>query len=208
MGSNAQRRREARERVQQMRREEAARQRRRSTLLGVGLAVLVVLAIGGIAWAVQVGSKEDAPVAIDGVETFEYTAGQHTDSDVKYSEDPPVGGEHDDNWQTCDIYDQPIRDENAVHSLEHGAVWITYDPTLPQADIDSLTGRFGDNYLLMSPRPGQEAPVVATAWNNQLTLDSVDDPRLDAFVTKFRQGEQTPEPLATCDGGVTDTVAS
>ena len=207
MGSNAQRRREARERVQEMRRQEAANQRRRSTWFAVGLAVLVILTIGGIAWAVQVGGNEPAPGGIDGVRTFDYAGGQHTSDNVDYAESPPVGGEHDNVWQNCAIYDKPIRDENAVHSLEHGAVWIAYSPDLPQSDIDALAGRFDETYLLLSPYPGLEAPVVASAWNTQLALDGVDDPRLDAFVTKYRQGEQTPEPGAACEGGTSATVA-
>jgi len=208
MGSNAQRRREARERVQEMRRDEAARQRRRSTLFGIALAVLVALSIGAIIWAVKAGTQEEQPAAIDGVQTFDYAGGQHTKDTVDYAESPPVGGEHDFAWQNCGTYDAPIRNENAVHSLEHGAVWITYDPALPQAEIDSLTQRFDNNYLLISPYPGQQTPVVASAWNNQLALDSASDPRLDAFVTQFRQGEQTPEPGAACDGGVSETVKS
>ena len=45
---------------------------------------------------------------------------------------PPVAGEHNAAWQNCtgNVYDAPIANEHAVHSLEHGAIWITYRPDL------------------------------------------------------------------------------
>jgi hypothetical protein len=179
-------------------------------MLGIGLVVLVVLAVGGVVWAVQADKDSDdaAPAAIDGVETFSFEGGDHVaeGETVDYVQSPPVGGPHDGTWQNCGIYSDPIRDENAVHSLEHGAEWITYDPTMPQSDIESLQGRFDDNYLLMSPYADQESPVVLTGWNTQLKVDSVDDPRIDEFVTTYRQGPQTPEPGAPCDGGTSDAA--
>ncbi|HVQ87864.1 MAG TPA: DUF3105 domain-containing protein [Actinomycetes bacterium] len=209
MGSNAQRRREARERVAEMRREDAAKQRRRNTLFGIGLVMLVVVAVGGIAWAVKVGTDQAAEPAvqsIDGVKTYNYTAQEHTNDPVNYAESPPVGGPHNPLWQTCGIYDAPIPNENAVHSMEHGAVWITYDPSLSKAEVARLTTGLDPNYLLVSPYPGLDAPVVASAWNTQLKLSSVDDPRLAAFITKYRQGPQTPEPGASCSNGNNTTI--
>ena len=199
MGSNAQRRREEREKkVAQLRKQESSRQRRSSTLLTIGLAIAVVIAVGGVWWAVEAGTEDPTPGALDEVQTYDYQAQEHTDQTVDYKESPPVGGEHNPLWQPCGVYDEPVENERAVHSLEHGAVWVTYDPTLPQDQIDQLKGRLDGNFLLVSPYADQDAPVVATAWNNQLALDGVDDPRLDDFVTQFRQGPQTPEPNASC----------
>ena len=199
MGSNAQRRREEREKkVAQLRKQDQSRDRRSNTVLTVGLVVAVVLAIGGVWWAVEAGTEDPTPGALDEVSTFEYAAAEHTDEPVDYAESPPVGGPHNGQWQECGFYDEPIPSEKAVHSLEHGAVWITYDPALADGDVDRLKQRLGENYTLLSPFEGQEAPVVATAWNNQLALDGADDPRLDDFVTEYRQGPQTPEPGAPC----------
>ena len=44
--------------------------------------------------------------------------------------------------------------------------------------------------------------MVATAWGRQLAQDSVDLPRLSAFVDTFAQGPQTPELGAPCTGGM------
>ena len=203
MGSNAQRRREEREqKVAQMRDDDSKRSRRSNALLTAGLVIAVVATVGGVVWAVQAGTEDPTPDALEDVQAYEYGAGKHTpgvDDVVEYDESPPVGGEHSPIWLECKFYDDPIASEKAVHSLEHGAVWITYDPALPESEIDALKGRLDENYTLLSPFEGQEAPVVATAWNNQLLLDGPDDPRLDDFVTEFRQGPQTPEPGASCE---------
>lgn len=208
MGSNAQRRREAREKVEAMRRQEAASARRRTTLFTIGLVLLVLLVVAGIVWAVQSRDEVDstAPDAIRGLKTYDNTGGEHVEGTVDYPQDPPAGGQHNQVVQNCGIYDQPVTNENAVHSLEHGAVWITYDPELSASEVETLTAGLDDDYVLVSPYPGLTVPVVASAWNNQVELDGVDDPRLQEFISQFKQSPQAPEPGAPCSGGVSTTT--
>jgi hypothetical protein len=112
-------------------------------------------------------------------------------------------------WQNAAFYEEPIRNENAVHTLEHGAVWITYSPDLPQEQIDTIQEIVeGQDCLLASPYSGLESPVVASAWGAQARLESADDPNLERFISSYRKGPQTPEPGATCSGGTSDTVAA
>lgn len=145
------------------------------------------------------------PVPISGVEVFEFLPGDHTTEAVEYAQDPPAGGPHDPSWQRCLVYDAPVRNENAVHSLEHGAVWITYQPDLPDADREVLE-RLGEGvpYLMVSPYPELDSPVVASAWGAQLRLDDVNDPRLPAFIERY--AGEGPEKGAPCDSGVEETV--
>jgi hypothetical protein len=94
-----------------------------------------------------------------------------------------------------------------VHSLEHGAVWITHSPDLPAEQVAQLEELTTENpYLLVSPREDLPSEVVLSAWGAQLQLDSVDDERVPVFLTKYLQGEQTPEPGAACSGGITATL--
>ena len=134
-----------------------------------------------------------------GVKTYTGLARNHVDTPVEYPQSPPVGGSHSPVWQNCQYYDTSIPNERAVHSLEHGAVWITYLPTTSQADRDVLKAlaATGD-HILVSEYPGQPAPIVATAWGKQLYLQSVHDPELQQFVDFFQNGPQTPEPGVTC----------
>ena len=135
--------------------------------------------------------------AIQGVETFDVVAG-HSDAPVSYPQVPPVGGIHNPLWQQCGYYPVPVPNERAVHSLEHGAIWITYRPDLPQAEIDALaTLARSRNLVLVSPwESGLPAPVVLTAWGRQLRLQSASDPRLAEFVRLY--ANQGPEINAPC----------
>ncbi len=125
------------------------------------------------------------------------------EGNVSYEESPPVGGPHTSEWQNCGFYSEPVRDENAVHSLEHGAVWITYSPELPAGQVEQLRELAQNReYVLVSPYPDLSAPVVASAWGHQLELEGADDPRLEQFVGAYVGGPQTPEPGAPCTDGV------
>jgi hypothetical protein len=129
--------------------------------------------------------------------------GRHTDGDVDYAQTPPVGGEHNPVWQNCGFYEEPVRDETAVHSIEHGAVWITYSPDVPQDEIETLRGLAQSNsHVLVSPYPGLASSVVASAWGKQLTLGSAEKSDLDWFINAYSEGGEAPEPDAPCIGGI------
>jgi putative peptide zinc metalloprotease protein len=137
------------------------------------------------------------------VQRYEITERSHVETPVSYPQAPPVGGNHAPIWQNCGFYDTPIANEHAVHSLEHGAVWVTYRPDLPEAQIERLRQlAHRHTYILVSPFPDLPAPVVVSAWGHQSHLASIDDPRLDQFVSVFRLGRQAPERGEPCTGGV------
>lgn len=143
------------------------------------------------------------PATIAGVTTFSDLSRDHQQGTVAYEQTPPVGGAHNPAWQNCGRYDQPIGSEYAVHSLEHGAVWITHQPELPADQIEQLRNLVrGRPYTLLSPYPNLPAPIFASAWGVQMQVDNASDPRLGQFLTKYIQGSQTPEPGALCTGGV------
>lgn len=177
-----------------------AQVRRQRALRLLGIAVVVAVVGGGFTWLVLDSRPAGPPEGV--VDTDETDRG-HVEGEVDYADAPPAGGEHSAQWQNCGFYDTPIADENAVHSLEHGAVWIKYAEDADEATTQRIR-RIADDepFVLASPYPGLEAPVVLSAWGKQLTVDSIDDPRVDQFVEAFVQGPQTPEPGASCSGGV------
>jgi len=175
---------------------------------GVVIAAAVVVAVLGVFVAVVVldARQRAASEPPSGVEDVDVGGvGQHTEGAVDYAQSPPVGGKHNPIWQNAGFYEDPVRNETAVHTLEHGAVWITYSPDLPQEDKDRIREIVsGQDCVLASPYPGLGAPVVASAWGKQLRLEGADDPDLERFVRAFQRGPQTPEPGATCTGGLGD----
>ena len=170
---------------------------------------MVLAFVAGFIALVVIDSRQQAGSAPPGgVEEVDVgQAGKHTSADVDYGQTPPAGGEHNDVWQNEGFYDAPVRDENAVHTLEHGAVWITYSPDLPPDQKESIRGLVeGETCMLASAHPDLPSAVVASAWGKQLALESANSPDLERFVRAYRQGPQTPEPGATCSGGTADTI--
>lgn len=169
----------------------------------VGAALGVLNAVGG-----RGGPVLTADGTVVGLLTYDGLSAQHVDTPVDYEQMPPVGGDHLSVWQDCGFYDAAVITEAGVHSLEHGAVWVTCDPDLPSGQVDVLQRLAEDNaYLLVSPMPGLPAPVVASAWGLQVQLDSADDARLPAFLVAYLQGPQNPEPGAPCSGGLPGTAS-
>ena len=137
---------------------------------------------------------------IEGVMIYEQQVRGHNDAlHIAQSDLPPVGGTHHSQWQPCGIYSEPVDAARAVHTLEHGAVWITYDPGLPAAQIADLQAlAAGQDFLLLSPYPGQRSPIVLTSWGVQLEVQASDDGRIPAFISRYRLGPTTPERGAAC----------
>lgn len=180
---------------------------KRGRMLGIGGAAIGGVAVIAIIVGVVVSSAtppvDPTTIEIEGLATFDALEAAHVETAVDYTMTPPAGGPHNPAWLNCGIYDEEVPAEYAVHSLEHGAVWVTYDPERVQgADLDSLRAAMPRTYMILSPFPGLEAPVVASAWGVQVALDGVDDPRLSDFIVKYRQSPSAPEPGALCSQAI------
>ena len=153
------------------------------------------------------GEKPDAARPLpenppNGIEVYPATTNRTVQGLIDYERHPPTNGNHDPLWQNCGFYEEPIEVRHAVHSMDHGVVWITYRPDLPERQIKSLRPYGKENYVIASPYPGQDAPVIATSWRVQLELNGADDPRLKRFVNQFRISELAPLSGNRCTLGV------
>jgi hypothetical protein len=189
------------DKVEAYKREQA--KRKRSGRIWIwSLSALAVVAIGGIVAVTVFGNQQIVEARqIDGLQTFENDA-THVAGTVDYEQTPPAGGPHNAVWMNCGVYNEPVPNENAVHDLEHGAVWATYDPSLPQSEVDALIAAMPDTYAVVSPYEGLDSPIVLSAWDAQVAIDSPEDPRIDAFIERFWQSSTAPEPGAPCTGGI------
>jgi hypothetical protein len=179
---------------------------------------VVLIAAGIIGWGVLAsvqGSKpwEEQTTAIEGVVDYRSQKNAaiddrtHKAGQLTYVTNPPVGGAHNSTWQNCqgDIYTEPIANEHAVHSLEHGAVWVTYKQGLAADQVEKLQEKVeGKDYMFMSPIANLDKNISVQAWGYQLKLDSADDSRIDAFIRATRV-KATMEPNAACSSGNTST---
>lgn len=183
---------------------QAAKGSRRPSGIWVALLGVLVLIGGLVGWAIwdSVANRPD----LSAVQTYEDLSRDHVSDPPDYEQTPPAGGDHHDVWLNCGTYTEPVPDHHAVHSLEHGAVWLTYQPDLPQDQVEELTDLADQDYVILSPYEGQPSPVMATAWGHQLGVDSAEDARLEEFVQEYKQGPQTPEPGAACTGGTSEDL--
>ena len=184
---------------------------KRNQRIGIGAAitggVLVLALVIGFVIVGSTPKADPSDIKILGLKTFGTFTAVHVEGTVDYKADydmdPPAGGNHNAVWLNCGVYDQPQENEHAVHALEHGAVWITYDPdALSEADVATLRSETPSTYSIVSPYPGLPAPVVISAWSAQVQLDGVDDPRLETFIQKYWKAATVPEPGAACTGAL------
>jgi hypothetical protein len=186
-------------------------QKRPWGMIAAALAV-VVFAAGVIWYAVAQVNESNANRIesvdeIEGIQTYDYSEAQdHVATPVEYSESPPVGGPHEPSpgWADCTgtVYEVDIRHENAVHSLEHGGVWITYNPDeVSDEDIATLAELVeNEPGRMMSPYAGLDSPISIQSWGHQLKVDSATDERLEQFADFLTLNSQfTPEPGASCE---------
>ncbi|MEM7034907.1 MAG: DUF3105 domain-containing protein [Chloroflexota bacterium] len=145
---------------------------------------------------------------IEGAQVLPEPGRGHLNGDITYAVPIPVGGQHNPAWQNCGIYEDEIRTENAIHSMEHGAVWISYQPEIGEAQVEQLRElvrgertRFR-NFYLLAPKSNAPAPIVVTAWRAQLEVEDAGDDRILDFMQRFHVGPFTPERGAACTGGV------
>jgi len=175
-------------------------------------------------------SRVDNPTDITGVLAWD-TAGypgpgtpssgtlghDHVPGPVTYAVTPPVGGPHNGIWMNAGVYTKPVPSERAVHNLEHGAVWITYRPSLPADQVAQLVDFFKKQSMIDEPSDqgrtnrfvdlspwtddSLPSPIVISAWGHQLQVTSHTDPRLQQFVDTFRHSKTySPEYGSPVDG--------
>ena len=187
----------------------------------IATALILVLFAGGIvAYAVTRHkdssgvSAADAPYvqaevpaakAISGIIWKKHIQHNHVAGVVKYDSSPPMGGNHNQYWANCTgtVYTKQIANENAVHMLEHGAVWVTYNPaTISAADLKTITADVdGVQWMALSPYKGLKTEISLQAWNYQLFVTKASDPRVEKFIDALKHTTKvTPEYGAACSG--------
>lgn len=176
---------------------------KRNRVIVIALSILAALAVVALVATVIVINIQPKPQSalLGNVQTFPDLKADHVEGTVDYPMSPPAGGPHNAVWLNCGVYGEAVPNENAVHDLEHGAIWITYVPDLPASDVAKLKALAPATYSVISPYPGLDAPIAISAWGAQLKVTDPDDPALKAFITTYWKSG-APETGAPCTGGV------
>ncbi len=130
----------------------------------------------------------------------------HIEPPVEFATSPSTGGDHYPFWQNCDFYTEPVPEGAATHSMEHGAVWITYnaDATTSEdlAILESLSE--GNNKLLITPYDHEDT-VILSAWGvQQRGVPSPSTPEgtrvIAEFIESWADNPVLAEAGVRCDG--------
>jgi len=189
---------------------EAAKRRRQQRITRIVRTAAILGAGAAIVWFLFLRTGIPDAIAGHEVEHFdtfkiESLQGQlHTDQPVNYASDPPVSGAHRLTPADCGVYSQQIPKENMVHTLEHGAVGVLYQPDADPkeiAEIEQLVKSY-DSHTFSAPYPGLENPYTVVAWAHLMRLDELDTAAIREFIGAFRQGGDAPEANQECPLGI------
>lgn len=170
------------------------------------LLAAVVIGVIGLGYLLYLSLRPE-PEITGLIQYPRLTRGHELNLELPFGELPPAGGTHDPVWQNCGIYDEPLNSAHVIHSMEHGAAWITYQPDLPADQVAAIQDRFrGQTYIVISPYPEQRSPIVLTAWGVQLEVDDLNDRRVNQFIERYRLGPTTPERGAACTNGIGEPI--
>lgn len=150
------------------------------------------------------------------VETYDDFGAEHfADADIQsildgsssfaYETFPATSGPHAGTWAPCGIYAEEVPEVFSVHSMEHGAVTVHYDPALPVGDIERIrqAARELGSHVVVTPRSALTEPVVLTAWTVMARLGDVDTQAITDFWNEYSQQgpERLPCPLEVDQAG-------
>jgi len=170
----------------------------------VGIAIIVAIGY----WFYSL-IDEQLPQGEDFSVTYEEVGREHIALDpeliVEYNSNPPSSGSHYSKPAVPGDYTDSLPDKVMIHNLEHGDIWITYQPHIDPAIIEDLK-RFNAAKVIATPRPENETDVALVAWKrvDAFNLDETDDAgrRAQDFITRYinRGPERIPAAAAGHNG--------
>lgn len=112
-----------------------------------------------------------------------------------YNSNPPTSGPHYVQPANWGIYDKELPDEQLVHNLEHGGIWISYKD-LDQATIEQLQliQKSNSGSVVVTPRAADDTKITIASWTRLEKLDGYDEQKILDFIAANKN--KSPEPLA------------
>ena len=167
--------------------------------------LVILIAGGGIYWLVKRSQEKIAERKVYAVQITDQGS-NHIDvgaSHPAYNSNPPTSGWHYEKWADKGVYKNQLPDDQLIHNLEHGYIWISYNPDANPEIIKQLEDFYGlGNKIIVEPRKENDKLIALAAWNWLDTFDLVsgdslsDDElkRIGDFIDQYIN--QGPEPNA------------
>ena len=111
---------------------------------------------------------------------------------VEYNSNPPTSGSHWGETLADGIYDTEKPNEAIVHSLEHGRIWISFKPSIPDQTkkaLEDLVKKY--NGTVLTPRSANDTDIALAAWNRLDAFDlnpdgTFNEQRIIDFINRWR----------------------
>lgn len=164
-----------------------------AAVIGLGI-LLFVQDAKNRKFTVEERNSEIAPVG----EEFSNLGQTHINSGEEhgsYNSNPPTSGGHLAQPAKWGVYQNELPDEQLIHNLEHGGIWISYK------DIDQETkakletiGKANPGSVIVTPRAANDAPIALAAWTRLEKLQTYDETKILEFIRANKN--KSPEPIA------------
>jgi hypothetical protein len=170
----------------------------------VVVVVLVGVGVFGYRWARQKTAEEvEREARIEAVSlegrveefTIEGTAHIAPGQTTNYNTNPPTSGSHYAQPANWAFYDRELKDEQLVHNLEHGGIWISYKD-LDEQGLERLKtiAKNNPDSVIVTERQKNDNPIVVASWGKMMRLIEVDEAVTQKSLDRYIN--QSPEPLA------------
>ncbi len=111
-----------------------------------------------------------------------------------YNSNPPTSGWHYAQPAQWGVYQTELPDEQLVHNLEHGGIWISYtgidDAT--KASLEKIEQ--SNSKIIVTPRSKNDAPIVLASWGRLQKFQTLDEEGIQSFIKA--NSNKSPEPFA------------
>jgi len=196
-------RREMRQQEKDVERKTSRRERHVRQFRNYSIIILIIVAIG---YGIFIVAKSTAPKGEDFSRAIELMEASHVavgSSLPEYTSNPPTSGPHYAQTARSGFREDIISDQNIIHNLEHGDVWIAYHPRLSSVIKDELK-QFGAAKVIIAPREENETDIAVAAWGRLDTFnienDALPAERIKDFIKRYTN--KGPEKVPGVSGGI------
>ena len=118
------------------------------------------------------------------------------ESHAPYNSNPPTSGPHYAQAADRDFYAHLLPDEQVLHNLEHGEIWISYRSFVDQATRDELQAIQGRHRgsVIVTLRDANDQNICLASWTRLLCTDTLDVNTAESFIDA--NINLSPEPIA------------
>lgn len=157
---------------------------------------IAALVVGGSGYGLYYLTSQ--PEKLRPGETFAILGREHISvgaSHPAYNSNPPTSGWHHAEPADWGVYQQELPDEQLIHNLEHGGIWISYKDVDQEtkSHIEAIGTRYPGS-VVVTPRSANDTKIVLASWGRLEMLESFDETSIVSFIEANKN--KSPEPLA------------